>query len=107
MEFPPIINGGLGVACLGMARAMSKAVDLSIILPKTDPSFVVDNVELIGLNQITTEQVETIYTSEEHKEFKDVSYIDSTILPYESYVEEEVVVSKKKETNDVKSKTSG
>ena len=32
-EFPPIISGGLGVACKGIADALSKKVDLNLILP--------------------------------------------------------------------------
>ena len=48
-EFPPLINGGLGIACLGMAKSLSRDVDLSIILPKTDPSFIVDNVFSLSL----------------------------------------------------------
>ena len=29
-EFPPVVSGGLGVACLGIAKALSKFVDLTI-----------------------------------------------------------------------------
>jgi len=32
-EYPPLINGGLGVACQGLARALAPLVDLTIILP--------------------------------------------------------------------------
>ena len=34
-EFPPFINGGLGVACDGLTRALTDHVDLALILPKT------------------------------------------------------------------------
>ena len=31
-EFPPLINGGLGVACMGISRALSQKVDLNVIV---------------------------------------------------------------------------
>ncbi|MDA7887929.1 glycosyltransferase family 4 protein [Akkermansiaceae bacterium] len=33
-EFPPLINGGLGVACQGLSEALRKHVDLTLILPE-------------------------------------------------------------------------
>lgn len=51
-EFPPLINGGLGIACLGLGRAMAQKAELSFILPKTDPNYAVDKLGLIGLNNI-------------------------------------------------------
>ncbi|MDQ3395318.1 MAG: glycosyltransferase family 4 protein [Bacteroidota bacterium] len=56
-EFPPVINGGLGVACLGLSKGLSKFVDLTVILPKSDPTFIVENVALIGLNNIDLRQI--------------------------------------------------
>ena len=34
-EFPPLINGGLGVACAGLTRALADHADLTLILPET------------------------------------------------------------------------
>lgn len=98
-EFPPIINGGLGVACLGMAKALSKHADLSIILPKTDPDFLVDNVELIGLNNISADQISVEETEKVYKEFSEVEFVDTSILPYPVYQTEEksFIVAKEKE----------
>ena len=82
-EFPPIISGGLGVACLGLSKAMKDLVDLSIILPKTDPNFSIDNIELIGLNNLTiseTKSFESFSTS--YQIFEDVNFIETQILAY-------------------------
>ncbi len=85
-EFPPIINGGLGVACLGLSKALSQYVDLKVLLPKSDPSFFVDNVELIGLNNIDIEQYKKISTTEKYQEFAtSIEEIETNINPYESY----------------------
>ena len=51
-EFPPIINGGLGIASLGIAQALAKRSALTLILPKVDSNFSLDQTELIGLNSL-------------------------------------------------------
>lgn len=70
-EFPPVINGGLGVACLGLSKGLSKFVDLTVILPKSDPDFIVQNVELIGLNNLNLREIlkQDTFNSEAKKEF--------------------------------------
>ena len=54
-EFPPLINGGLGIACYGIAKALSKVSDLTVILPKSSPDTFVENVKILGLNEIDVE----------------------------------------------------
>jgi glycogen synthase len=83
-EFPPVINGGLGIACLGLSKSLRKYADLSIILPKSDPDFILENVELIGLNNIEIDKLKEIHTSEYYKEFANVEYVDANISPYQS-----------------------
>jgi len=51
-EFPPLTESDSGVACYEMAKELAGQVNLSLILPKTDPDFVLTNVELTGLNNI-------------------------------------------------------
>jgi glycosyltransferase involved in cell wall biosynthesis len=51
-EFPPIINGGLGVACHDLSFAMSQYADITMIVPKSSPGFKVGNVNLVGVNNI-------------------------------------------------------
>lgn len=83
-EFPPIVNGGLGVACLGLSKAIAKEAELTLILPKADPDFIVENVDLIGLNNVDIENLKKIRTSKKYKEFASVYSIDTEILPYET-----------------------
>ena len=52
-EFPPLVNGGLGVACLGLARALSKVVRLEVIVPQADPAADYPGFRLTGLNHVT------------------------------------------------------
>ena len=54
-EFPPLINGGLGIACYGIAKALSKVSDLTVILPKSSPETYMENVKILGLNEIDVE----------------------------------------------------
>lgn len=81
-EFPPIINGGLGIACLGMAKSLSKIAEVSVILPKSDPNFVVDNVELIGLNNLQIEEITATITTSNYSFLENVDFIETELLPY-------------------------
>lgn len=83
-EFPPIINGGLGVACLGLCKALSKHVDLTMIIPKSDPNFIVDKVDLIGLNNLDIENLKKIRTSKFYKKFSKVETVEANIDPYDT-----------------------
>ncbi|MGZ3903953.1 MAG: glycosyltransferase family 4 protein [Bacteroidia bacterium] len=51
-EFPPIINGGLGVACHDLSSALSEFADITMVVPKSSPGFKVRNVNLVGINNI-------------------------------------------------------
>ncbi len=51
-EFPPIINGGLGVACHDLSAAMSDVSDITMIVPKSSKGYKVRNVNLLGINNI-------------------------------------------------------
>ena len=81
-EFPPLINGGLGIACLGMGRAMAKHVDLTFILPQTDPSYIVEQVNLVGLNQLTEKDFTDMQRTDELRSFAEVELINADLQPY-------------------------
>lgn len=51
-EFPPIINGGLGVACHDLSSAMSEFANITMIVPKSSPGFRMKNVNLLGINTV-------------------------------------------------------
>jgi len=51
-EFPPLVNGGLGIACHGLARALARHVDLTVIVPRTAANHDDDGFRLRGLNQL-------------------------------------------------------
>ncbi len=51
-EFPPIINGGLGVACHDLSSAMSTLADITMVVPKSSPTFKMKNMNLVGLNNL-------------------------------------------------------
>ncbi len=51
-EFPPVLSGGWKEACYGISKALANQVNLSLILPKANPEFILKNVELTGLNNV-------------------------------------------------------
>ncbi|HIJ69977.1 MAG TPA: glycosyltransferase family 4 protein [Planctomycetes bacterium] len=80
-EFPPFISGGLGTACHGLTKAMSKiGVEVIFVLPKPiDPAFsthvtMLSPLQARGVDDLTTEQ----------SELKNVRFrpIESPLQPY-------------------------
>ncbi|MCF8429114.1 MAG: glycosyltransferase [Bacteroidia bacterium] len=61
-EFPPVISGGLGVACLGLCKALSPLADVKMIIPKSVPDFKIPNIELIGLNAFSREELRDMFS---------------------------------------------
>ena len=59
-EFPPLINGGLGVACMGISKALSKKVDLSVIVPKAKKGLEYEGFGLMGINNLEYQEMETL-----------------------------------------------
>ena len=53
-EFPPRISGGLGTACYGLTKGLSKIPDMEVIfvIPKVFGDEDKESVRLIGANQI-------------------------------------------------------
>ncbi len=81
-EFPPLINGGLGIACLGLGRAMAAHSDLTFFLPKTDPDFAVGNVELLGFNHLDPPATSVGQGEVDLRRFASVETIPADLLPY-------------------------
>lgn len=81
-EFPPIVNGGLGAASYGISKSLAGKVDLALILPKSDPDFILQNVDLTGLNNIDIQNIKADMAKSEYDTFSDVSYVPANILPY-------------------------
>ena len=82
-EFPPLINGGLGIACLGLSRALSKHVDLTVVVPRSASDANFDGFTLRGLNNLTIEELETVESKYRYESFAQVRQIPIHIDPYE------------------------
>ncbi|QMU30297.1 glycosyltransferase [Adhaeribacter radiodurans] len=83
-EFPPIVSGGLGTACYGISKSLADKVDLTLILPKSDPDFILQNVNLTGLNNIDIQNIKAEFVKPDYSTFGDVMYVPSTITPYQT-----------------------
>lgn len=97
-EFPPFLNGGLGVACHAIAQKLKSHVDLSIILPKVEVNYPSD-VELIGLNTLEREELKEEVKIESYSFLDHVDTIHTQLTPYETveeFVLEEKTVTVKK-----------
>jgi glycosyltransferase involved in cell wall biosynthesis len=75
-EFPPVISGGLGTACYGLTRAMSKlGTEVLFVLPKSDAAAQCGHVEMSGSQGSACRESEV---------FKNVHFqaIRSSLKPY-------------------------
>ncbi|NQY11819.1 MAG: glycosyltransferase [Flavobacteriales bacterium] len=80
-EFPPVMNGGLGIACHGLTQELKNMVNLTLIIPQADPTSACANMQLIGLNthQVRLELKE-MWTK--RIQSKDVYHTEHMLFPY-------------------------
>ncbi|MDQ3046931.1 MAG: glycosyltransferase family 4 protein [Bacteroidota bacterium] len=81
-EFPPIINGGLGVACHDLSSALSDLAHVTMVVPKSSIGFKVKNVNLVGINNIDIDSYEKHFSS--MKLPFDLHAIPADLNPYTS-----------------------
>jgi glycosyltransferase involved in cell wall biosynthesis len=83
-EFPPHISGGLGTACYGLTKGLTKLKNISVIfvVPKAFGDEDQTGVQLIGANNVPINQREVQFDDISQK--MDYLEIDSQIVPYVS-----------------------
>ncbi len=82
-EFPPLINGGLGIACLGLSRALAKHVDLTVVVPSAAADGGFPDFELRGLNQLTVEKLRCVEARYRYESFAQVRNVPVFLDPYQ------------------------
>lgn len=86
-EFPPIINGGLGVACHDLSAAMSALAHITMIVPKSSPEFKMKNVNLLGVNNLDINSLARHLIFKQDLPFE-LHSIPADINPYYSEMED-------------------
>src|ERR1035437_2172406 len=81
-EFPPIINGGLGVACHDLSSAMADMADITMVVPKASPGFKVKNVNLLGINNVDINSLEFSSNYRHQKLPFEMHFIPADLNPY-------------------------
>jgi glycosyltransferase involved in cell wall biosynthesis len=81
-EFPPIINGGLGVACHDLSSAMSELANITMIIPKSSPDFKMKNMNLIGINNLDVQSM-SVHGNKQQLPFE-LKTIPADLNPYYS-----------------------
>jgi glycogen synthase len=83
-EFPPIINGGLGIACHDLSVALTEFANVTMIIPKAGKDFKTDRLKLLGLNHIDVNSLEDITRNNEFKNFDELFRVPVDLDPYYS-----------------------
>ena len=100
-EFPPIFSGGLGVATYGMVKALREKARIKLIIPANDASIKLDRVDIVGFNNITSEELKL-----EHRKFslsgliEHVEKIPVSISPYH-HVNQDIAIKYRKEKKTI------
>jgi len=81
-EFPPILSGGLGQACYGLANALSSSVELTLILPKRHAEAKLAAGQIIGLNQIEYNDEIEKRIEKSYETFTTIKYVDASFDLY-------------------------
>jgi glycogen(starch) synthase len=82
-EFPPLINGGLGVACFGLSKALARHVDLTVVVPKADPNAAFPEFQLRGLDHLALEDLGPVEAHYRYQSFSEVREIPADLDPYQ------------------------
>lgn len=93
-EFPPVISGGLGVACLGLCKALAPHTHLKMVIPKSAPGFSIPEIELVGLNSFSREQLSELFARYKYTESNASTHIPAGLLPYAQIPDDEYVSEK-------------
>src|SRR5690606_22102847 len=83
-EFPPLINGGLGVGCLGLSSALATHVDLRVIVPRAAPDAGFDGFTLTGLNNMRVEDLQTVEGKYRYESFAQIDRVPIHLDPYDT-----------------------
>lgn len=81
-EFPPLINGGLGIACLGLARSLAKQVELTVLVPQASADADFPDFDLRGLNQLDVETLKPVESRYRYESFAQVRNVPISLDPY-------------------------
>ncbi len=95
-EFPPHISGGLGTACFGLTKGLSKISNLEVlfVIPKSYGDEDQEAVELIGADQIPMKITHLEYEFSFNKKMHSLE-VGSNIIPYTSPEEYFQLIQKK------------
>lgn len=92
-EFPPFKSGGLGTACFGLTKSLSKqGTEIVFVIPKAPYDIKGEFVELLVANNFDLEKTEGVETSSTSK--IEIKTIDSIITPYMTFSQYDIEKSK-------------
>lgn len=83
-EFPPIINGGLGVACHDLSSAMSDLANITMVVPRSSLDFKMKNMNLVGINNVDVNSFANYFGGDPQKLPFSLHSVPADLNPYQS-----------------------
>ena len=99
-EYPPFINGGLGVACAGLCDALSELVSMTLIVPKVTEGQIAAKQRILGMNQLKEVFYEKLIEENVYREIEEIYKVNIQLDPYHS--ELKTAIGKKLSKAEVK-----
>jgi len=78
-EFPPHLNGGLGVATAGLAEALAPLSSLTLVLPRSQSSRTANGLEIMNMHGKRLPAIHRTFTQLERHFLQEVEWVS---LPY-------------------------
>jgi glycogen synthase len=84
-EYPPYLNGGLGVATAGLAQALSALVDLTLVLPRSEETTLPAGGRILSLHGQELPDIRRRYLRQESEWLREVRVesVDVSLQGYE------------------------
>ena len=91
-EYPPFLNGGLGVASMGLGEALSDYARVKMVVPHSDSPYSGNLTRLTGLNELDLDELWKKTRELDYEKLKKVrlAHVDVRLSGYE-FIDEEML----------------
>lgn len=83
-EDQPILNGGVGKACFHLAEALTKEVDLTLIVPQAQENALEKHAQVLGIKDLDLAEVKQAPSERKLERFAKTLRVTANLFPYDN-----------------------